>query len=122
MPAPDRGFYPRLFLLVTGLSLVLALTIELIHPGHYERLLFSGWSGEGRDFLIGAYWCLSKIATVLGAAERGDAHASSLSLRYEKLVDQQLALADFRLDLHDSCGIPGRFCRVSAWKPDLNSL
>ncbi len=50
--------------------------------------------GEGRDFLIGADWCLTKIATVLAAAERGDIQAFNLLLRYEKLVDQQLALAD----------------------------
>ena len=50
--------------------------------------------GEGRDFLIGADWCLTKIATVLGAAGRGDLRAFNLLLRYEKLLDQQLALAD----------------------------
>ena len=50
--------------------------------------------GEGRDFLIGADWCLTKVATVLAAAERGDIQAFNLLLRYEKLIDQQLALAD----------------------------
>ena len=48
MSAPDNGFYPRLFLLVAGLSLVLAFLLELMRPGHYERLLFLGWSSKAQ--------------------------------------------------------------------------
>ena len=48
MPAPDNAFYPRLFLLVAGLSSVLAFMLELMRPGHYERLLFLSWSGEAQ--------------------------------------------------------------------------
>ncbi len=48
MPTPDSGFCPRLFLLMAGLSLMLAFTLEFTRPGYYERLLFLGWSSGAR--------------------------------------------------------------------------
>ena len=48
MPAPERGPCLHMFLLVAGLSLVLAFAFESMRPGHYERLLLFGWSSEAR--------------------------------------------------------------------------